>query len=110
MTSKVEVESRICSHRTVIEVTDNGDGSMAVHIDTDCPSVQTYASLVSKLDPTDYSEWSDSAVWEMAEKAGLTTTCLIPVALVNACWVEAGMMSKRLAVKEGLICIRFIEQ
>jgi hypothetical protein len=109
MTSKVEVEANICSHRTVIEVTDKGDGNMAVHIDTDCSSVQTYAEMVSELTPGDYSDWSDSKVWEMAAQAGLTTTCLVPVALINACWVESGMMSKRLALKEGPLCIRFIE-
>lgn len=110
MTSKVEVDARICSHRTVIEATDTGDGNMRVSIDTDCPSVQTYGGLISELAPGDYSDWSDSKVWEMAAQAGLTTTCLVPVALINACWVESGMMSKRLAIKESPICIHFLEQ
>ena len=109
MTSKVEVDARICSHQTVIEVTDKGDGTMAVRIDTDCSSVQAYGELVAEIAPSDYSDWPNSRVWEMAARAGLTTTCLVPVALINACWIESGMMSKRLAIKEGPICIHFLE-
>ena len=109
MTSKVEVDAKICSHQTIIEVTDVGEGSMAVRIDSDCPNVQTYAEMVSRLDLNDYMDWTGSKIWDMADQAGLTTTCLTPFALVNACWVESGMMSKRLAMREGPIFIRFIE-
>lgn len=109
MTSKVEVEANICSHRTVIEVTDKGNGNMAVRIDTDCSSVRAYAEMLPELLTNDYADWEGSRILDFAAKAGLTTTCLVPVALINACWVESGMMSKRLALKEGPLCIRFLE-
>lgn len=109
MTSKVEVEANICSHRTVIEVTDKENGNMAVRIDTDCSSVRAYAEMLPELLTSDYADWEGSRILDLAAKAGLTTTCLVPVALINACWVESGMMSKRLALKEGPLCIRFLE-
>ena len=109
MTSKVEVDARICAHKTIIEVTDKGGGTMAVHIRSECKDIRHFARLLPEVSPEDYTRWSGSRVWEMAEKAGLTTTCLIPVALINACWMEAGMISKRLALKEGAICVRFLE-
>jgi len=109
MTTKVKVESRICAHETVIEVQDTGDGTMAVRIDSECKDVRHFAQLLPVVSPDDYIQMRGSKIWEMAEKARLTTTCLIPVALFNACWIEAGMISRRLALKEGAICIRFLE-
>lgn len=109
MTTKVRVEARICAHDTVIEVRDTGDGTMALHIESECKDVRHFAQLLPVISPDDYIQMSGSKIWEMAEKARLTTTCLIPVAVVNACWIEAGMISKRLALKEEAICIRFLE-
>ena len=50
-----------------------------------------------------------SRILTEAEGGVLTPTCLVPIAVFNVCWVEAGMISKRLAIKEGQISIQFID-
>jgi len=109
MTSKVRVDAKICSHQTEIAVTDRGDGTMSVHIVTECKDIRHFAELVTELASEDYVARAGSKIWEAADQAGLTATCLVPTALFNACWVEAGMISKNLALKEGPICIEFLE-
>jgi hypothetical protein len=37
----------------------------------------------------------------------LTPTCLVPVAVMNACWLENGMISKNLAREMGKMEIIF---
>jgi len=46
---------------------------------------------------------------DLASEVGLTATCLIPVAIYNACWIEKGMISRRLALDKGHACIVFLE-
>jgi hypothetical protein len=45
----------------------------------------------------------------MATESGLTPTCLVPVAVYNACWMEQGLISKNLAMQRPSICIEFLD-
>jgi hypothetical protein len=109
MTSSVRLDTRICSHETTVRATDKGDGTVDIEIVSDCKSIQTYAELLKSADTKDLTEWSGSRVLEMAEKAGLTTTCLVPTAVFNCCWVEVGMISKSLAKDKSPLCIHFVD-
>ncbi|HVO77414.1 MAG TPA: hypothetical protein VMS79_00945 [Methanomassiliicoccales archaeon] len=109
MTSSVRLDIKICSHETTVRATDKGDGSVGIEIVSDCKSVQTYAELLRSADTKDLTEWEGSKVLEMAGKAGLTTTCLVPTAVFNCCWVEVGMMSKSLAKEKSPLCIHFVD-
>ncbi|MDD1770451.1 MAG: hypothetical protein LUO79_05125 [Methanomassiliicoccales archaeon] len=109
MTSTVRLDTRICSHETTVRAKDKGDGTVDIEIESDCSSVQTYAGMLKSADTQDLTEWSGSKVLEMAEKAGLTTTCLVPTAVFNCCWVELGMISKTLAKDKSPLCIHFVD-
>lgn len=100
---------RLCTHQTTIEAEDKGDGTVAVRIESDCKDVQHFAQLLTEVGPEDYTQIGGSKVWELAAQARLTPTCLIPTAVFNACWMETGMISKSLALKEKAICIHFQE-
>ncbi|AKB44794.1 hypothetical protein MSVAZ_2525 [Methanosarcina vacuolata Z-761] len=44
---------------------------------------------------------------QKSAKAPLTPTCLVPAAVMNACWLENGMISKNLAREMGKMEIIF---
>ncbi len=109
MTSKVTVQSAICGFQTTIEACDNGSGEVEIKIESQCKSVQQYGQMLRSATTDDLVEWSGSKVLAFAAQAGLTTTCLVPTAVFNACWVEIGMISRRLALDKGPLCIHFVE-
>jgi len=108
LSSKVRVDMRLCRHETEIEAKDRGDGVLDITITSECKDIQYFAKLISSLGPEDYTDIKASKVYDLASQAKLTPTCLIPAALFNACWIEAGMISKNLAKKEEHICIHFL--
>lgn len=109
MTSKVKVDMTLCSHETTIESKDIGDGTVELKFESDCDDVKHYAKLLRSAAPEEYSKIKGSKIIELAEEAGMTPTCLVPVAVFNACWLETGMISKNLAKQMESLCIRFIE-
>ncbi len=109
MPSTVRVEVPLCSHDATIRATDLGDGSVKVEIDSDCKSVQHYATLLKEASMDDLTSWEGSKVLQLAGSAGLTTTCLVPTAVFNCCWVEMGLISKSLAKEKSPLCLHFVD-
>jgi hypothetical protein len=109
MTAKVRVDAPICSHDIVIEAKDNGDGTVAIRIESDCRDVSRYGQLLTSADINDLTDWRSSNVLAKAAEAGLTLTCLAPTAVLNCCWVEMGMISRHLALEKKALCIHFLE-
>ena len=109
MTSKVRVDMTICSHKTIIEAIAQEDGMVKVRIKSTCRDVRDFAKMLPLLGPEDYTSLQDSKVMDLAAHSRLTPTCLIPTAIFNAVWMEVGMISKSLALKEKSICIHFEE-
>lgn len=107
MTSKVVVEMPICPNRTVIE-TENGDeGCVKIHIKSTCSHVRDYAKVLTEADLMDLTNLTDSKIMKLAETSHITPTCLVPVAVYNACWVECGMISKNAAKRAPTSTISF---
>jgi len=109
MVCKVRVDVPICAHKTTVVARDKGDGTVEIDIESDCPNVARYARLLRSANMDDLVEWKDNRLIQLASDAGLTPTCLVPTAVFNCCWMELGMISKRLALDQGPLCIRFIE-
>ncbi|MCE5296763.1 MAG: hypothetical protein LLG16_06640 [Euryarchaeota archaeon] len=108
MVSKVKVNAPICDHETEIIARASGNDTL-VEIRSNCRSVQTYAERLNSVSMDDIMDTKGSKIIELAGEVGLTSTCLIPTAVYNACWIEQGMISKRLALAKERICIEFIE-
>lgn len=109
MVSKVKVDVPICAHETTVTARDKGDGTVEIDIESDCPNVAHYARLLRSANMDDLVEWKDNRLLQLASQAGLTTTCLVPTAVFNCCWAEVGMISKRLAMDKGPLCIQFVD-
>lgn len=109
MVSRVKVVTPICSHETWVTAEMEGDDRLRVIIESDCPNVMSYADRLGTVSLDDINEQRGSRILTSAEDGVLTPTCLVPIGVMNACWVEAGMISKRLATKEGSISIVFVD-
>lgn len=108
MTTKVRVDSPICDKFTEITATESGD-RVILNISSDCKSVKHYAEVLGDVGMDELLDIKGSRIMDLASEVGLTATCLIPVAIYNACWIEKGMISKRLALDKGHACIVFLE-
>ncbi len=109
MASRVKVVTPICSHETWITAEMDGEDRLKVTIESDCSNVMNYAERLGTVTMEDINEQRGSRILTAAEDGILTPTCLVPIGVMNACWVEAGMISKRLATKEGSISVHFID-
>lgn len=97
MSSKVVVDMPICPNHTVIETELNDDGSVRVHIKSTCSHVRDYAKSLTEVGLMDMTSITDSKIMKLAETSHITPTCLVPVSVYNACWLESGMISKTAA-------------
>jgi hypothetical protein len=109
MASRVKVVAPICSHETWVTAEMEGEDRIKVRIESDCVNVRNYAERLRSVTMDDINEQRGSRILTEAQDGILTPTCLVPTAVFNACWVEAGMISKRLAVKEGSVAIQFVD-
>lgn len=109
MTSKIEVQMRLCSHCTIITAEAKDDGSVSVDFESDCADIKEYAKRLKEVSQQDYTEAVGSRIHSLAAQAGMTPTCLVPVGVFNACWMEVGMISKRLAMNVESLCMNFVE-
>ncbi|MHC1708819.1 MAG: hypothetical protein AB9819_00185 [Methanomassiliicoccales archaeon] len=109
MASRVRVVTPICSHETWVTAEMDGEDRLRVIIESDCSNVMNYAERLGSVTMDDINEQRGSRILMAAEDGILTPTCLVPIAVMNACWVEAGMISKRLAIKESPISIEFVD-
>jgi hypothetical protein len=86
----------------------SGDETL-ITITSDCKSVHGFADRLRKVSMSDLMDLEGSLIMKVASESGLTPTCLVPVAVYNACWMEHGMISKNLAMKKRTICIEFLD-
>lgn len=109
MTSKIKVDMSLCSHETVIEAEDVGDGTVKLKFESTCKDINHYAKLLMSVSTDDFCRIKGSRILEIAEESGLTPTCLVPAGVFNACWLETGMISRNLVKEKKTICLHFVE-
>jgi hypothetical protein len=108
ITSRVRVDAPICDHETIVVAEKSGEETL-VRITSDCKTVQGFAERMKSVSMSDLMDLEGSKIIKNASASGLTPTCLVPVAVYNACWMEHGLISKRLAIQKKSICIEFLD-
>lgn len=98
---------RVCSKAHVIEVSALPDGNFSVNAVTECDHVKEFVEMVNPLSITDLTDKSQSKVWEAVKTSHMSATCLVPAAIMNAAWMEAGLLSKNLAKGAGSNSVDF---
>ncbi len=110
MVSKVRANMRTCHKTTLVTAELLEDGkTLKIHIASDCDNVKDYAKrlgdTVSMMDCVDYTT---SKVFADENRQLLSMPCLVPCAIMNAAWMELGMLSKSLAKDVGSNDTEFI--
>ncbi|MDO5862283.1 MAG: hypothetical protein Q4Q58_05785 [Thermoplasmata archaeon] len=101
MTSEVTVNMRTCSKVHHVKVSMRDDGNMDVEITSDCAHVQDYAKRLTEITMEDATDFCTSKINAPEIRQALSATCLCPVAVMNAAWMECGMLSKNMCRKAG---------
>lgn len=108
MPTKVIVDSKLCGFKTVVTAVSDGQ-STKVKLDSGCPKIKKYGENLSELSKDDLYRAETSQIFLRARESRLTPTCVVPVAVMNACWVENQLISKSLALSNKELKIIFDE-
>lgn len=101
---KITVHSKLCDYEHSVLVAREGR-ELVVTISSDCPHVQALNGLTVPMG--DLGLIKDNAILARAQDAGCSATCLVPCAIMNACWLEVGMMAESLCKRVGGISFEF---
>ena len=94
------------THKITVKQKDDGDFSL--HVASDCPEVKDYAKMIGDtLTMEDITDMRNSKIFSFDNSERVTMTCLAPNGIVNAAWLEAGMISKKLAKDAGQNTVSF---
>ena len=105
----VVVHMNVCKKTHKITVKQKDDGTFSLHIASDCPEVKDYGKMLGDtLTMEDLTDIRNSKIFSYDNLERVTATCLAPNGIINAAWLEAGMMSKKMAaeVEENVIDFR----
>jgi hypothetical protein len=108
MSTKVLVDNPICGFKTLITVVKEGPLTK-VKLTSGCAKINDYGNILAEVKNEDLYRAQGSKIFLKAQDARLTPTCVVPVALMNACWIENQLMSKNLALEKKEIKIIFEE-
>ena len=90
----VIVKSKFCDKTHRIDVSMKDDGDLSIHIDTDCDNVKDFTKLLGDtLTLPDITVREVSRLFDPQIVQPLTLTCLVPIGILDAAWLEMGMMS-----------------
>ena len=105
----VVVHMNFCKKTHKITVKQKDDGDFYLHVASDCPEMKDYAKMIGDtLTLEDLTDMRNSKIFSYDNLERVTPTCLAPNGIINAAWLEAGMMSKGLAkeVEENVVDFR----
>ena len=55
---------------------------------------------MKEVDVKDLYAMEGSSIMKKATASRVSPSCIVPVAIMNACWIECGMISKNLALEK----------
>ena len=105
----VLVKMPVCDKTHKVTVTMRDDGDMDVQISSDCINVQEYGRDLEKLSFADLGSITTSRIMDPLLVEHFTPTCMAPVAVFNAGWLEAGLISRSLFKKVGASSMEYQE-
>ena len=98
----VLVRMNFCNYVHKVDVNMNDEGTLDVHIESDCSHVMDFAEkLGGTITMDDVTARQGSKLFDPEILAPLTMTCLAPNGVLDAAWLELGMLSKSQAKKVG---------
>ena len=102
MVSKVRANMRTCSKTTLVKAELRDDGTIGIHIATDCDNVRQYAKLLGDtVTIEDCTDYRNSRIFADDIRMVLSLPCLVPSAVINAASMEAGLLTTSCAKRAG---------
>ena len=96
----VVVNARFCDKVHRISAILRDDGDLDLKVESDCDHVMQYAENIGPvISMMDVTEREGSRIFDPENQKPLTMTCLAPIAILDAAWLELGMMSKNRALQ-----------
>lgn len=102
--------AKICSKKAFITTKMNLSGNVDIIIESDCDNIKSLAGELKEISIKDSCiPFEDNPVFVLAGRNNVTPTCLVPTAIVNAVWIEAGLIARSLALNAKELKILFEE-
>lgn len=99
---------KFCNKTHKITVKQKDDGDLSLHVATDCPEVKEYVkTLGDTLTMDDVTDPHTSRILNPDNMQKVTMTCLAPNGIINAAWLELGMLSSSRAKEIGENTVSF---
>ena len=108
MTTKVLADSAVCGYKNLITVNKEGK-NIKINLVSGCSSIKKYNDNLTDVKVEDLYSMENSKILKKATESSVSPSCIVPVAIMNACWIESGMMSKNLALSKKELKIVFEE-
>jgi hypothetical protein len=89
----------------------NSDGNFDVKIESDCPKVKLFGENLKYVTMEDITDLENSRLNKREIRGDMSLPCLSPIAVLDAAWLEAGMLSHSLVkrIKENTIDFTEVE-
>ncbi|MCL2786630.1 MAG: hypothetical protein FWD81_05385 [Methanomassiliicoccaceae archaeon] len=102
---------KTCGKTHVVTVTMNSEGNFDVVIESDCYKVAQFGERLKYVTMDDIIDFENSRINKREFRGDMSPPCLSPIAVLDAAWIEAGMLSKSLVkrVKENTIDFSTVE-
>ncbi len=108
MTTKILADAAVCGYKTLITVNREGNRTK-VKLDSGCSFIKKYNDDLNEVETKDLYKMADSKIMKKASDCNVSATCIVPTAIMNACWIENRLMSKNLALGKKELKIIFKE-
>ena len=100
---------RTCGKTHKITVTMNADGNFDVKIESDCPKIVLFGENLKYVTMEDITDFDNTRLNKREIRGDMSMPCLAPIAVMNAAWLEAGMLSHSLVKRVKENCVDFSE-
>lgn len=90
--TRAEVDCGACGFKALIRAQSDAEGRVALELESECPAIRRLAERLAVVDP--YAEggtFFTSTVYQAADACLKHVDCGVPVAVVRAVHVEAGL-------------------
>lgn len=105
MPSTIESDMTICDKKIRVTVSDNGDGTMAVDIESDCQAIEGFSQNLKTITMDDIVNFETSTINKEEVRGNMSMICVAPIMVYQAAWMECGMLSRRIFPRQGPITI-----
>lgn len=101
MASTIRTDMRICDRYIKVTANMRKDGDIDIEIESDCDAIRHFAESLKRVSIDDITNFETSTINRETVRGNMSMICLAPIAVYQAAWMEAGMLSRTIYSKTG---------